>query len=173
VTVAIAAIVLIFGGTYLSKERYLAVVHRQADEVLQTNNNLVDEISRLLASGKPEDFKRIIEIRNYLQSQRSGLPSLTIIYSGRFADKLALYRVGDYVSETKETGITYSPSYYTCTQNVDCDYLSRFFASGQAQILQKYTMRDDQFYIYIPYTGKERKFVMLFERRNQYGKLGS
>jgi len=62
---------LVFGGTYLSKERFLGVVHTQADEALRANNNLLGEIGRLLASGKPEDFKRISEIRTFLQNQRS------------------------------------------------------------------------------------------------------
>src|SRR5262245_20870304 len=59
---------LVFGGTYLSKERYLGVVRAQADEVFQSNQGLLDEISRLLASGKPEDYKRIGEIRAFLQN---------------------------------------------------------------------------------------------------------
>ena len=87
--VAAALVCLIFVGTYLSKERYLGVVRAQADEVLKANNGLLEETSRLLASGKPEDYKRIIEIRKFLQSQRSDLPELTVIYSGKFAGKLA------------------------------------------------------------------------------------
>jgi hypothetical protein len=82
--VAAALVCLIFVGTYFSKERYLGVVRAQADEVLKANNNLLEETSRLLASGKPEDYKRIIEIRKFLQSQRSDLPELTVIYSGTF-----------------------------------------------------------------------------------------
>lgn len=158
---------LIFGGTYLSKERYLGVVHAQADEVLKQNQGLLDEISRLLASGKPEDYKRIFDIRLFLESQRSGLPQLTLIYSGKFADKPAFLSVHGYGAGT------YTPVYFACTRNLDCDYLTRFFSGEKVDNLQKYTVRDDQFYIYIPYIGKEARFVLLFDRRNSYGKLGS
>ncbi|HXM99822.1 MAG TPA: hypothetical protein VN982_15240 [Candidatus Dormibacteraeota bacterium] len=162
---------LVFGGTYLSKERFLGVVHTQADEVLRANNNLLEEISRRLASGKQEDYKRIAEIQTFLQNQRSGLPQLTVIYSGKFSDKLALYRVNEYFPEYPVT--SYAPAYFTCTQNLDCEYLTRFFSGEKVGILQKYTLRDDQFYIYMPFVGNEARFVLLFDRRNSYGKVGS
>ena len=163
---------LVFGGTYLSKERFLGLVHTQADEVLKTNRNLLEEVSRLLASGKEEDYRRIAEIRTFLQNQRSGLPQLTVIYSGKFADKVAFYKVNEYFPEYQETK-AYAPTYFTCTQNLDCDYLTRFFSGGKVDILQKYTLRGDQFYIYMPFIGNETRFVLLFDRRNSYGKLGS
>ncbi|HEY2113865.1 MAG TPA: hypothetical protein VGJ51_02165 [Candidatus Angelobacter sp.] len=172
VAFAIVLLGLVAGGTYFSKERYLGVVRNQADEVLKENTSLLEEISRLLASGKPEDFKRIQDIRSFLASQRSGLPSLTLIYPAKFADKLAYYRIGDYFSWDAEKKI-YTPSYFACTQSQDCDYLKRFFSGEKVDALQKYTVRDDQFYIYIPYTGKESRFVLLFERSNSYGKIGS
>ncbi len=169
---AAALVTLVFGGTYLSKERFLGVVHTQANEVLRANKNLLAEISRLLASGKSEDYRRIAEIRTFLQNQRSGLPQLTVIYSGKFADKLAFYRINEYYPENQETR-AYAPTYFTCTQNLDCEYLTRFFSGEKVDILQKYTLRDDQFYIYIPFIGNETRFVLLFDRRNSYGKFGS
>jgi hypothetical protein len=170
--VAILLVGLVFGGTYLSKERYLEVVRAQADEVLNENKGLLDEVSRLLASGKPEDFGRIFEIRTFLENQRSGLPQLTLIYSGKFADRPTFYRVNQYFPFDPEKK-TYTPVYFACTRNLDCDYLTKFFSGEKVDVLQKYTVRDDQFYIYIPFKGKEARFVLLFDRRNSYGKLGS
>jgi hypothetical protein len=170
--VALALAGLVFAGTYVSKERYLGVVRAQADEVLRTNNGLLDEVSRLLASGKPADYKRIGDIRTFLENQRSGLPNLTVIYSGKFADKLTFYRINEYFPSDQEAR-TYTPSYFTCTQNLDCGYLTRFFSGEKVDVLQKYTVRDDQFYIYIPFVGNEARFIVLFDRRNSYGKMGS
>jgi hypothetical protein len=169
---AIVLVGLVFGGTYLSKERYLGVVHAQADEVLKVNQGLLEEVSRLLASGRPEDYKRISEIRTFLENQRSDLPQLTVIYSGRFEDRLALYRVSEYFPRDLENG-TFAPVYFPCTRNLDCEYLTRFFSGEKVDILQKYSLRNDEFYIYIPFTGNESRFVLLFDRRNSYGKLGS
>jgi hypothetical protein len=168
---AVVLVLLIFGGTYLSKERYLGVVRGQADEVLKQNQGLLEEISRSLASGKFEDYKRVHDIRAFLENQRSGLPQLTLIYSGKFGDKPTLYSVNGYFPETGNR--IYNPTYFACTRNLDCDYLTRFFSGEKVDNLQKYTFRDDQFYIYIPYTGKETRFVLLFDRRNSYGKMGS
>ncbi len=169
---AVAALLtgVVFAGSYLSKEKYLRVVRSQADDVLKANNELLEEISQRLASGKPEDYKRIGEIRSFLQNQRSGLPQLTVIYSGDFSGKMALYSVNTYVPTNPEK---YEPLYFACTPNVDCDYLRRFFSGEKVEPLQRYTIREDQFYIYIPFTGKEARYVLLFDRRNSYGKIGS
>jgi hypothetical protein len=169
---AIILVGLIFGGAYVSKEKYLAIVRGQADEVLKENKSLLEETALLLASGQVSDYKRIYEIRKYLQNQRSGLPELTIIYSGRFGGKLAFYRVNEYFPGDVDKR-TYEPHYFRCTANLDCDYLKRFFSGEKTDILQKYTVRDDEFYIYMPYAGKDTRFMLLFNRRNEYGKLGS
>lgn len=169
---AIVLVAVVFGGTYLSKERYLAIVHGQAEEVLKANDNLLEEVSHLLASGKFEDYKRVSEIRNFLEHQRNGLPNLTVIYSGTFEGKLTLYQIGEllYYDENKKI---YTPAYFDCTANRDCDYLKRFFSGQEVGVMQKYTLREDQFYIYIPFVGRESRFVLLFNRTNSYGKIGS
>ena len=169
---AVLVVGIIFGGTYLSKERYLGVVRSQADEVLQDNKNLLDEISHLLASNKPEDYKRIHEIKSFLANQRSDLPALSVIYAGKFNDKPAFFTVPNYFP-SNDSKLTYNPDYFRCTQNLDCAYLKTFFSGGNTNVLQKYTIRDDEFYIYIPVSGKEARYVLLFYRRNSYGKLGS
>ena len=169
--VAVLMTGLVFGGTYLSKQRFLNVVHSQADEVLKQNNALLEEISARLASGTSEDFKRITEIETFLQSQRSGLPQLTVIYSGEFAKKRVFYQVGQYFGGDWKN--EYHPPYFACTANRDCDYLAKFFSGEKSETLEKYTIREDEFYIYVPYAGKQARFVMLFERRNSYGKIGS
>ena len=45
---AVALTAIVFVGTYFSKERYLKVVHEQADEVLKDNHGSLEQISRLL-----------------------------------------------------------------------------------------------------------------------------
>jgi hypothetical protein len=171
VVVAVALVALIFTGSYLSKEKFLGVVRSQADDVLGKNRDLLEEVSRLLASGKPEDYKRIYEIRNFLQNQRSELPQLTLIYAGQFEGKLTFYR-SDYYDWNRQRS-EYTPTYFQCTKGMDCEYLTKFFSGENVDVFQKYTVRDDQFFIYIPFAGKESRFVLLFDRRNSYGKVGS
>ncbi len=89
-----------------------------------------------------------------------------------YAGQMAFYRVNEYFPGDVEKGV-YTPVYFPCTRSMDCDYLTRFFSGNKVDMLQKYTVRDDQFYIYIPYIGKQARFVLLFDRRNSYGKLGS
>lgn len=169
---AFILVVLVFVGSYVSKAKYLGIVHSQAEEVIDKNKDVLDEISRLLSSGKPQDYKRVYEIRTFLANQRSGLPELTLIYSGRFENRLALYKIDDYFRGNEEKG-TYTPIYFACTNGLDCEHLTKFFSGGSVGTLQKYTVRDDEFYIYVPIATKEARFVLLFERRNSYGKVGS
>ena len=49
----------------------------------------------------------------------------------------------------------------------------QFFSGNNQQVLQHYTLRDDQFYIYVPVVEKESRFVLQFSRVNNYGKIGS
>jgi hypothetical protein len=170
--IVVALVVIVLGGTWLSKERYLHVVREQADEVLAQNKNLLNEASRLFASAKPQDYKRIYDIRSFLENQRSGFPRLTLLYSGKFADKTALYQVNEYFPGDPDKN-SFTPVYYPCMRTLDCDYLKKFFSGEKVDAMQKYTVRDDEFYIYIPYVGKETRFILLFDRRNSYGKLGS
>jgi hypothetical protein len=170
--IAVLLVAVVAAGTYLSKEQALRAVREQADQVLKQNQNLLEEISQRLASGKLEDYKRINDIRSFLQSRRSGLPEMTVIYSGRFADKLAFYKVNQYFPPSNEDR-EYTPTYFPCSQHIDCDYLTRFFSGDSVDVLQKYTFSDDQFYIYIPHAGKDARFVLQFSRQQNYGKLGS
>ena len=172
VCAAAALVGLVFIGTYLSKERYLQVVGQQVNEVVKDNRPSFEEIGHLLVAGKPEDFKRIGEIHNYLVTRKPDLSQLTIIYSGKIGDKLVFYReAGDYYynPESRKDPRTY----YTCTPKIDCDYLNKFFAGASVDILRKYTMRNDRFYFYVPVSTSDSRFVLLFERWNSYGKIGS
>jgi hypothetical protein len=63
--------------------------------------------------------------------------------------------------------------FYTCIPRTDCDYLKNFFSGRSVEFLRKNSMRDDRFYIYIPIITTESRFVLLFERWNSYGKIGS
>jgi hypothetical protein len=61
---------------------------------------------------------------------------------------------------------------FACTE-MDCDYLNGFFAGENVDILRKYTMRDDRFYFHVLVNTTDSRFVLLFERWNSYGKIGS
>ena len=165
-------VAIIFAGTYFSKEKFLSVVENQADEVLKENESMLTEVDSLLASGKPADFKRITEIIGFLKNQRRNLPELTLIYSKNTLDKPAIYKIENYFSGDVAKN-EYNPQYYPCDPNLDCEYLKTFFAGKNVERLKKYTLRDDEFYIYIPVIKGHSRFMLIFDRRNSYGKLGS
>jgi hypothetical protein len=167
---ALALVGILFAGTNLSRKKYLQIVRAQADDVLKQNEELIKEISRLLASGESNDYKRVGEIRAFLANQRKDLPVLTIIYCGEFADRSAFYKIDGFFPEVPDK--VYKPEYFACTQNLDCDYLNMFFSGTKVDVLQKST-DTNSFFIYIPVASEESRYVLLFERRNHYGKFGS
>lgn len=162
----------LFGGTYFSKEKYIALVQSQAEDILKENSELLENIGDLLSKAKPEDFKKIYEIKDFLEKQRKDLPSLTLIYARPFEGKQALYQTEYYFSGDVEKN-KYNQVYFTCTEGFDCEYLKEFFSGEKKDALQKYSMSDNEFYLYVPFVGKTSRFVLLFERTHRYGKIGS
>jgi hypothetical protein len=169
---AAVLVMVIFVGTYYSKRRYLEVVRSQAEEVIRDNQGMLEEVATRMSSGKSEDYCRIADIRKFLEEQRADLPELTVIYSARFGEKQALYRIrNDYLGDAERK--TFTPTYFPCTKGRDCDYLERFLSGNSVDALENYTYRNDQFYIYIPFVGKDARFILLFEKTESYGKIGS
>lgn len=171
-SISVVLVGLIFASTYMSKERYIAVVSEQAHEVLKENDSLVQEIGSRLKARKPADFKRVSEICEFLENQRSNLPSLRIIYSDSFSDKLALYDLSTYFSGDIDKDV-FNPHYFQCTKGFDCDYLKSFFTGQNVEEMKKYELRGDKFSIYIPYDVQGARFVLVFSQHNRYGKIGS
>ena len=64
--VALLLVGIIFIGTYVSQNKYIAVVRGQANEVLQENDAVLEKVSTLLSSGEAFDFKKLHEIREFL-----------------------------------------------------------------------------------------------------------
>jgi len=169
---AVAIVIMIFAGTYFSRKKFLKIVRSQADDVLKEHEGLLDEISSLLARRQTGDYKRVWQVREFLKNQRRDLPALTIIFSGKFADKDAYYQIAEHFYGDDDEH-PYTPTYFACRPNLDCDYLKEFFSGTKVDVLQKYTTEND-FCIYFPVIGNESRFILLFERKNySYGKFGS
>lgn len=166
-----AIVCMIFAGTHASKKKLLQSVRAQADEMLKENEQLLSEISSLLAQGQTADYRRIWQIREFLNNQRKDLPDLTIIYSGHFGEKTAYYQIGRFFRGDKDEPI-YTPEYFPCSPNHDCDYLKEFFSGSKAEVLQKHTA-DEGYCIYFPVIGKESRFILLFAHKIHFGKFGS
>jgi hypothetical protein len=135
-------------------------VREQAEDVLKTNETLLNEIGHLLSSGKYEDYKRVDEVRTFLQNQRSGLPQLTIIDSGNFEGKTAIYKVGDYFGYSRSDQ-EYRPVYFPCTQGLDREYLTKFFWRACRRSAEIHYARGSVLYFH-PHCGERRalRFVV-------------
>ncbi len=166
-------VAFIFVGTSLSQQNELNNVRAKADEVLKENDKSITDIAAALASGQSDDYTRISQICRFLQERRRGLPRVSVIYSGKFEDKPALFQIQSghrsIVNPEK-----YDPEYFSCTQDFDCDYLNSFFAGKNVAVMQKFSKEDQNaFCIYIPIVRKDTRFILTFDRRNYYPNYGS
>jgi hypothetical protein len=118
----------------------------------------------------PGLYKRIWEIRDFLKNQRKDLPSVSVIYSGKFNDKLALLKVSEHFYQDKNTD-NYQPQYFVCTPGLDCDYLNKFLSGATVDPLR--LCNDKKLAIYMPIVTNPARFVLLFERVEQFGNFGS
>jgi hypothetical protein len=165
---------VVFAGTYLSKRKYIKVVRHQAEAVVNENAPLLSELSKALASGTPAEYKHAEEIREFIENQRAELPGVTIVYADKFENRIALRMLNRsryWLDQDKNE--SYRPEYYRCNEHIDCDYLKSFFAGNGISTLEQYDFRGSEYSIYIPVVGKESRYVLLFSRRNSYGKIGS
>lgn len=157
-------------STYYSKQRYLTVVLGQALEVATENSDIIEDIARLSAKTDLESYTQIAKKVQYLKSQREGLPDLQIIFQSQRGGKLSLRRAGDY-NYSSQTA--FEPPYYACRKEVDCDYLKAFFDGKNVKSKSDYTLKDDMFYVYLPVVTSAGRIVLLFDKQNHYGKVGS
>jgi hypothetical protein len=168
--VAFSSVALIAGGTWASERRFLAVVEKQTEEILSQNKDLVARLGVLIQGQSRKEFEEVSSILHFLGSQRRNLPNLTLIYDGTFENKPALYQANAYLP--KDVG-PYVPRYYECYQERDCQYLKDFFSGKQPPKLSSFSRSSGTFYIYYPVETGKRRFILLLERNNSYGKLGS
>lgn len=171
--IVIFSILVIVLGTISSERRFLNVVHTQAKTLIDENQSLITKLTTLLQDGSPAALKQVGPILKFFENQRKGLPSVTLIYSGIFEDKMALYRINDYFPTSNKE--EFSPTYFQCTQKLDCEYLKDFFSGKKMDPLRKFIRDDDSFFIYMPFQSEEAKsrFILLFGREQHYGKYGS
>lgn len=176
--ICVALTVLIGGSAYLSKQSYLSGVLSQANEIVAANGEMIKKIGLLLEAAEPnnkEHYEKAAGIVNFLSSQRKDLPYLTLIFDSPFEGKRGLYKISENdvcFGDRCEKG-KFEKRYYRCEVDIDCAYLKSFFEGQETSIMQKLTIDDDQFYIYVPFVMENnRRFVLLFNKHNRYGSLG-
>jgi hypothetical protein len=164
-------IAVIAVGQISSERRYLKVVRDQADEVLKQNEGLLQKIGEHLKSDTPKALMSIPEILKFFANQRRDLPRLTLIYPGSFEGRPTLHALDQ--NDSWNPALPFKKDYFQCTKELDCAYLTDFFSGKKAEILTHLTRRDDDFSIYLPFEQAGARFVLLFSKRQSYGKLGS
>lgn len=153
-----------------SDQRTLKFVKTQAEEVLNDQKTLVAKIAGLLEIQDNKKLKQISPLISFLENQRQGLPTLTLIYADTYEGQTVYHRLGSYVDDDKKE---FSPSLYKCEKSLDCAYISRFFKGEKTEVLESFDRKSRESVIYFPQEIDNKKFILLFSDRQRYGKYGS
>ncbi len=169
---ALVAAAVVVGGARVSHRRFLAVVRAQAQELLAEHDELVGKAAAALAAGRSRDMAKVPELLHFIESQRSGLPDLSLIYAGKFQGRRALRVIGQYGWDEDSAKKNVPPPYFSCDRGVDCEYLKSFFDGEPSRMFEK-ADGSGSYLIYMPFERAGARFVLRFGRRYSYGKIGS
>jgi hypothetical protein len=173
-SILVVASAFMIGGTLYSRQKYKSFISKQAQEIIQTNQDLMKKIGVSLSTRRPEDFDSIADTLKYLTRQRRDFPGVLLIYGAKFQDKSALYQIGPWSGSVTVNNVKkFDGDYYTCAKETDCEYLNKFFAGEIQENLDVVKSRSDEYFIYRPIVEGESRFVLLFSKVENYGKFGS
>jgi hypothetical protein len=163
------AIVLVISGHLYSKQRLLQITRAQAESIVSENSAILEKMGLNLKLGDASSKSSVVQAIKFLEGQRKDLPSVTLIYPGKFEDKLAYIKfVGWRTFENNA-----ADEYYECTQNVDCEFFKKAFTSDTIETMEAFNQEGSSYDIYIPVRTSTMQFVLKFSKVQRYGKLGS
>lgn len=154
-----------------SDAKVFELVKVQSEKVLAEQQSLVNEMANLVKSNDPGQLRKIPEILKFIESRRADLPSLILIYPGTFNNQRALYQLESHSLDANQG--SFKASYYTCRENIDCDYLNEFFNGQKVEKRNHKSKTKNDFSVYYPFEIDGQKFILLFSRWQNYGKYGS
>jgi len=169
--VILATALIVIAGTFASRYHYKTQLRQQAAGIIAQNTAIIDKIKTAVISGQDADLNTIPDKLEFLTKQRQDFPGVLLLYSGQYESKTALYQMG-YWSKTSDLKL-FKKSYYSCRQNLDCEYLNNFFGGKNTAPLQHIDYTRDTYLVYQPFAMDGARFVLLFSKQENYGKLGN
>ncbi len=164
----IALIAFLFIGDYLTRKNEEIKLLKAADYIVETYSKSIDKIAPSLID--TSKVGQIPEILEFLSNQKSEFPSVTLHTSGKYDGQLTYLEISNWESEENLKKPLFGNSFYKC-QDYDCEYLQKIFTGKTTEPLF-WTEKDD-YKLYYPFIEKDTKFILLFTKYQQHGKIGS
>jgi hypothetical protein len=163
----ITLLAFLFLGDFLSRQVEKKKLISEANDIVTRYEQSIDKIPAAL--NDTTRAHEIPEVLKFLSNQKEKFPSVSLIVSAQFDGQLTFLEINQWDNEVVKKPF-FGNSFYKC-EIQDCDYLEKIF-TGQTTDTHFWTENND-YKLYFPFDKKNKKFILLFNKYQRHGKVGS
>lgn len=160
-------VIVLFAGDFITRYYEKSKLIRQADELTIRYDQSIKSIPSALRD--TNIIEKIPETLKLLSNQSSSYNSVQIILSDTYDGQLTFISIDPHDSEKKLKEKYFGNSFYKCDD--DCSYLKEYFSGNTNESF--FWTENSEYKYYKPFEIDGIKFILLFEEREQFGRIGS
>ncbi|OFW88638.1 MAG: hypothetical protein A3B66_00090 [Alphaproteobacteria bacterium RIFCSPHIGHO2_02_FULL_46_13] len=177
VLISILGISVTIAGTIYSKQKFKNIFLAQSQTIINENTDLFKKIAQQIPNTEDENhkikysaWKNISSALKIIESQKPNIPSANIIWSKKVLGKTVYDYAGSY---SANWGSNDSDALYKCNSVTTCAWITDFFEGKEVTPLFESAFMKDTYEYYYPIEIGDQKIILLLERHQTYGKVGS
>ena len=164
----VALIGFLFIGDYLTRQSEKNNLIAEAEDLIDRYEQPIDELTLFIQD--TATIGKVPEILKFLSHQKTEFPTVSLITSDQYQNETVFLQVHSRTSEKTLKKPYFDYSFYKCSKR-DCDYLKEVFENGN---LDSYLWTEKNDYkFYYPVEKNGNRIILLFEKYERYGKIGS
>ncbi len=163
----VAGLIITIGGTVYSKYRYQKLFTEQAQAIEKDNQAVFANIARRIGNGRDVNRQDLATAMKVLESQQKSINSVTVIWSSMIMEKRVLQKQDDYFYKDR------SEDFFVCDSAELCAWTNDFFEGKDHKAIRDFSFIDGIYNVYLPVVEGGKRFILLLNSRQNYGKIGS
>jgi len=161
-------IALLFFGDFLTKNYEKTRLISESKNVIERYKKSVDKIGYCLSD--EDEIGAIPDILAFFSELKKDFQSVDLITNGKFEGQTVFLLITSRTEKKDLKKPYFNRSFYKCNKQ-DCDYLESVLNKGSDKIL--FYSQDSGYYLYEPIKSKGKKYILLFSKFREYGRMGS
>jgi hypothetical protein len=172
--IAVVVLILIvisgflFLGDLLTRQNEKNKLIAECKEIISRYDNSITDISKALTDKSL--IGEIPDILKFLSEQKQEFPGIILITNDFYMEQLTFMKITPYMNESDLKKELFGFSFYSCDDN-DCNYLKEVFETDKSEYY--FLSENNDYKLYYPITKGKRKNILLFNKFDRYGKIGS
>jgi hypothetical protein len=164
----ISLVTLLFLGDFLTRQHEKDKLVNEANDIVTRYSTSINKIPAGLSD--TSKVKEIPELLRFLSNQKEKFPSVRLIVRDKFEGQPIYLEITSWENSESLKKPFYNNSFYKC-EIQDCDYLEKVF-TGNTTDTHFWTGEND-YKLYVPFDRGKKKFILLFNKYERHGKVGS